>query len=528
MFNGISKLFNMKKAKKENTKEQPVENTKATKTEIPKSIVETKKKLQQAFEKCDDLVIREVEVGKLDVKVIVAFLDGFIDSKILSENVIEPIIEYSGDSKNKKVSITDLLKSNIISSNSLSELGVFEDTIDGIAAGEAIVYIDGAGKALKIGVKSPDKRGVEQSSTEITVKGSKEGFNENLRTNTILLRRRIKSPNFKVENLKLGEQTHTDVNICYIEGIVKEELVEEVKKRIQKIKIDGILSPGYIEQFIQDGKYPIFPMVGNSEKPDKVAAKLLEGRIAIIADGSPTALTVPFLFIECIQSQEDYYGEYIFASFIRILRFMSLVIAIYLPALFVAITAFHQSVLPFKLLLTIISAREGIPFSTFTETFMMIIVFEILREAGIRLPRAIGQAVSIVGAIVLGDAAVSAGIASAPIIIIAALSGICGFIIPPIMKTISIFRFVMLVAANILGLFGIGIISIILISYLSNKRSFGIPYLVPLSPVQTDDFKDTLIVVPIWAMFTRPRSLNEGKNITRSKGKFFSRKGNKP
>ncbi|MCX7924068.1 MAG: spore germination protein [Clostridia bacterium] len=523
MFNRITRPFTMKKTKEETLKEHIGKNATDSKIKISNSIDEIKKKLEKDFSRCSDFVMREVEIGMINTKVIIAFFDGFVDKQILSQNVVDPIVKYSGD--NEKKTVLELLKTNVISSSSLMELTTFEDTVDSIVSGEAVLYVDGESKAFKIGVKAPDKRAVEQPDTEITTKGPREGFTENLRTNTILLRRRIRNPQFKVESIKLGEETKTDIVLCYIDGIVKHEIVEEVKRRIDRIKIDGVLATGYIEQFIQDGKFPLFPMVGNSEKPDKVAAKLLEGRVAIIADGTPTVLTVPFLIIETFQIQEDYFGEYFFSSFLRILRFACFMISIYLPALYVAITSFHQTIIPFKLFLTMAAAREGIPFSAFTEALLMIITFQILSEAGIRMPRAIGQAVSIVGAIVLGEAAVSAGIASAPLVIVVALAGICSFIVPPLMKTGAILRFIILITANVLGLMGIGVASIILITYLCNKRSFGIPYMTPFSPLHTADLKDSLIVVPMWAMFSRPRALTEGQDTTRTTGKSFSKRG---
>lgn len=519
MFKRLSNFFMMKKTKEETKKEHLGRSNSDKNQKIPKSTAEIKVKLNKDFTNCSDFVIREVEIGKLKTKIIVAFFEGFVDRQILSQNVVEPIINYSGNDEKK---IYELLKTNIISSCTVSELNSYEDAIDGISSGEAVIFIDGESKAFKVGVKSPEKRAVEQPDTEVTIKGSREGFTENLRSNTILLRRRIKNPQFKIESIKIGEETKTDIAICYVDGIVKKEIIDEVKRRLQRIKIDAVLATGYLEQFIQDGKYPLFPMIGNSEKPDKVAAKLLEGRVAIIADGTPTVLTVPFLFIETLQAQEDYFGEFYFASFLRVLRYFALLISIYLPALYVALTTFHQTVIPFKLMLTMAASREGLPFSAFTEALLMVLTFEVLREAGIRMPRAIGQAVSIVGAIVIGESAVNAGIASAPLVIVSALAGICSFIVPPLMKTGTILRIGFLIAAAILGLMGIGVVTIVLITYLCNKRSFGIPYLTPFSPLHTADLKDSLIVVPIWAMFSRPRALTEGQDTTRTTGKSFS------
>lgn len=492
-------------------------------TQIPKSIDRVRGLLNQEFSLCSDFTLREVLLGKHNTRIIIASLEGFFNKAILSENVIEPIINYSGD-KNYS-SVFTLLKENVLSVSDLKDLYSFKTCVDGILTGDVVLFIDGEDKAFKIGLKAPEKRSVGEPDTEISIKGSREGFSESLRTNIILIRRRIKNSKFKVENLVLGEQTNTDIAICYIQGIVAPEVVEEVKKRINKIDTDAILATGYIEQFIQDGKMPFFPMVGNSEKPDKVTAKLLEGRVAILADGTPTVLTVPFLMIESFQAQEDYFGEFYFASFMRLLRLMSFFISVYLPGLYVAVISFHQTIIPFKLMLTMAATREGIPFSAFIEALIMVITFEILREAGLRMPRAIGQAVSIVGAIVLGDAAVSAGIASAPLVIIAALAGICSFIVPPLMKVGAILRIVFLIAANVLGLLGIGFVTFMFTIYLCGKRSFFVPILSPFAPFRGESLKDSFIVAPIWSMFNRPRSLTKDQNRKRTTGKPFSPRG---
>jgi spore germination protein KA len=517
MFKNISKLSLKGKPKlaeyrkKQGREFQPIEQ------DIPKEIETVKKLLNQQFRLCSDFMIREIDFGSQHIKVLVGYIDGYVDKNILSQSVIEPIQHYMAQSKT--TSISDLLARRVISSNDLSYVQSMQQGINGILSGDAVIYMDGVGNALKVGVGAPEKRAVEEPATEVSVRGSREGFTESLKTNCILLRKKIKSTCLKVEKMKLGEQSHSEIAICYIDGIVKNDIVQEVKQRLQSIETDAILATGYIEQFIQDGKFSLFPVVGNSEKPDKVAAKLLEGRVAIIVDGTPTVLTVPYLFVESIQNTDDYYGETFFASFSRLLRVMALILSIYMPSVYVALTIFHQRAVPSKLMITMAAARQGIPFSAFVEAMVMVMVFEVLREAGIRMPKAIGQAVSIVGAIVLGDAAVSAGIASAPLIIVVALAGICSFINPPMMKIGSLLRILFLVASNMFGVLGIAVLTAMIGIYLCNKESFGIPYLTPFSPLTIEDLKDTVIMVPIWAMFTRPKLIRNPKNVTRTTGR---------
>lgn len=518
MFNKLTKAF-VNKRNKENGQQ---DTGNKEKEKISKAIEDIKKRLEEEFTLCDDFFIREINFGRQDIKIIIAFIENFCDKELLSQNVIEPMMKVSLEKSN--IPIMEFIQKKIVTLGEISELHTMEDTIDSILSGNPVIYIDGEDKAFKAGLAAVEKRAVEEPATEVSIKGPREGFTESIQTNIILLRRKLKNSKFKIEKFKIGDQTKTDIAICYIQGIAKDDIVQEVKRRMDTIEVDGILATGYIEQFIQDGKLELFPTVGNSEKPDKVASKLLEGRIAIIADGTPTVLTVPYLFIESLQAADDYFGSYYFSSFARILRFFSLLLSIYLPALYVSLTIYHQKILPFKLMITMAAAREGIPFSAFIETLFMIITFEILREAGIRMPKAIGQAVSIVGAIVLGDAAVNAGIASAPLIIVVALSGICVFVNPPMMKIGTVLRIAFLVAANVLGFLGIICLTIAVTTYLCNKKSFGVVYLTPFAHMVPEDLKDTLIVVPIWAMFSRPKALSNDKNIIRTLGKESSKK----
>lgn len=257
--------------------------------------------------------------------------------------------------------------------------------------------------------------------------------------------------------------------------------------------------------------------MGDSEKCDKLAGKLLEGRVAIFCDGTPYVLTIPYLFIESIQTTDDYYDHAYFATFMRLLRLIALLVSNLLPAMYVALVSFHHTVIPFKLMITLAASRQGIPFSPFTEAILMIIAFELLREAGVRMPRPIGQALSIVGAIVLGEASVAAGIASNLMVIIVAITDICSFVVPPLIRATMLLRFAFLVAANFLGFLGISFVAVAVFIHLCRLRSFGVPYMAPFSPLTVNDLKDSFVVVPIWAMVTRPRILRQ-ENYKGAKG----------
>ncbi|MDV3429294.1 MAG: spore germination protein, partial [Bacillota bacterium] len=318
---------------------------------------------------------------------------------------------------------------------------------------------------------------------------------------------RIKSPDLIFKTLKIGSRTKTSVCIVYIKGIVNPKLIDEIYKRLNRINTDAILESGYIEQFIEDAPYSIFPTVGNTEKPDTSAAKILEGRACILVDGTPFALTVPLLFIEGFQSAEDYYSRPYFASLLRILRFTCFFISTLAPATYVMLTTFHQELIPTTLLFTMAAGREGVPFPAVLEAGLMVITFEILREAGVRLPRPVGQAVSIVGALVIGEAAVTAGLVGGLLVIVVALTAVSSFVLPAFTDVEGILRMFFLILAGSLGIFGVGLGILFILAHVVSLRSFGTPYFAPLAPLTVKDLKDTFIRVPIWKMSTRPRTI---------------------
>jgi spore germination protein KA len=350
------------------------------------------------------------------------------------------------------------------------------------------------------------QRNLEEPSSEPVIRGPRDGFIENISTNIGLIRRRIKTPRLKTESITLGELTQTQVVLTYIEGIVSESIVEEVRKRVSRIQIDGIIDSGYIEEFIEDSPFTPFPQVHSTERPDVVAAELLEGKVAILVDTSPFVLIVPMTFWNGLQASEDYYVRWPIATFVRWIRFIFIIIAIFAPPLYVAITTFHQEMIPTNLILSIASSREAVPFPALVEALLMEIIFEALREAGIRLPKQIGQAISIVGALVIGQAAVQAGIISAPVVIIVSITGIAAFTIPRYSfgNGIRLLRFPMLFLAGTLGLYGIVLGSLGILLHVASLRSFGVPYFTPVSPLTFTNLKDVIIRAPIWAKTHRP------------------------
>lgn len=459
--------------------------------------------LQQAFQRASDVVFREFVIHDNGEKkdCLLIFIDGLVETAALQEHTLAPLLKPNPTGEARP-------ELEAISIAQLSRAKTYGDAINAVLSGSAVLFSDGAPDAIIINVRGGTRRGVEEPHTEAAIRGPREGFTENLRTNTALLRFRIKSHYLKMEPLIIGRYSRTNLVLAYIEGIVDPAVLEEVRSRLHTIQIDGILETGYIEELIEDEPSSPFPQMQYTERPDTVAAQILEGRFAILVDGTPFVLTGPITFWQMLQASEDYYERFIIGNLIRWLRFLFLLIALYTPALYIAITTYHHEMLPTTLMLSIAAARESIPFPAVIEALLMEISFEALREAGVRLPRTIGQAVSILGALVIGQAAVEAGIVSAPMVIIVALTGIASFTIPRFNFAISfrMLRFPMMLLAGVFGLFGIVVGTVLLLVHLCSLRSFGVPYFSGVAPMKKKEQKDIFIRVPWWSMINRPSS----------------------
>jgi spore germination protein len=456
--------------------------------------------LKELFKDCSDVVFRPFNAGKL--KAYVLFVDGFIDSAAIEVSGIKQILNEVGD----KEITADALMEQIISLSSVEETCKLDAVVTNVLKGNTLLLVDKATKALIFDEKGGQRRGVAEPTTETSIRGPREGFTEILRVNTALIRHKIRSNRLKILSRDIGEETNTGLAVLYVEGLASPDLVKEVLSRIDRIKIDGVLDSGYIEEFIEDSPWSLFPQIQNTERPDTVAANLLEGRIAIIVDGTPFVLIVPATFWQFLQASSDYYNRFHISIFLRILRIILMFFALELPSIYVAITTYHQEMIPTTLLFSIAASREAIPFPGFIEALIMEISFEALREAGVRLPQVVGQAVSILGALVIGQAAVEAGIVSAPMVIVVSITGIASFTMPRYNMAISIrlLRFPLMFLAGMFGLFGIVLGTLIILTHLCKMRSFGVPYFWPLAPMNPQSLKDVFIRVPWWAMDQRP------------------------
>ncbi len=462
-----------------------------------------------------DIVIRHVKAGQSGlIEIGVIYTDGLADKTFVQDYVLDTLMvkirEVDVD-QSIHTDLFELIKVYTLPIGEVKEITRFETLFFHFLSGDTILIVDGFPKCLVIGSRGWADRGVQEPSSQTVVRGPKDGFSETLRTNTALIRRRIKDPNLWLETKQLGKKTKTDVAIMYLKGVASDKIVKEVHSRLDKIKIDAVLESGYIEELIQDSTFTPFPTVFNTERPDTVAAAILEGRVAILVDGTPFVLVVPALLINFFQASEDYYQRFDIATLIRLLRYLSFFLALLTPSAYIAVTTFHQEMLPTPLLISLAAQRDGVPFPAIVEAILMEITFEILREAGVRMPRAVGSAISIVGALVIGQAAVEAGIVTATMVIVVSLTAISSFVSPTFNMGIAvrILRFGFMILAGTFGLFGIILGLIAMVLHLSSLRSFGIPYLSPNAPFILDDQKDNFLRLPHWALFARPRLISQ-------------------
>lgn len=468
-----------------------------------------------------DVKIREFEIAS-QIQAAAVFVDNLTDRKLVDDFVMRSLMVDTAHETLKNMAsdknIVDFIINNVLTLGEVQVIKNWNELMIAFLSGETVILINSSAEAISGDTKGGVVRAVTEPSSQVVIRGPKDGFTESIATNVSLIRHRIKSPDLWLEPMRIGNVTQTTVAIMYIKGIVNDQLVQEVKQRLNDIQIDGILESGYIEELIQDRPYSPFPTVYNTERPDSVAGNLLEGRISILVDGTPFVLILPSTFFMYFQSVEDYYQRFDIGIAIRLLRYVSLFISLLGPSIYIAAITFHQEMIPTPLLISLAAQTEGVPFPAFVEAFLMEASFEILREAGVRMPRAIGQAVSIVGALVLGQAAVEAGIISSAMVIVVAITGIASFVTPAFNMAISIrlLRFLLMFFAATFGFYGLAIIMIIMIAHLCSLRSFGVPYMAPLAPFIPADQKDAILRLPLWTFLTRPRLISQ-KNMTRMK-----------
>uniref|UniRef100_UPI00403F6815 spore germination protein n=1 Tax=Paenibacillus sp. FSL R7-0216 TaxID=2921677 RepID=UPI00403F6815 len=480
--------------------------------------------IQETLGNSTDIIIRSLPIGhKGDRSMALLFTDGLADQKVITDFIMKSVmldINIFGQTDRTVDPPSDVvlaLKSYALTIGDVRDVSDFDALYQALLSGDTVILVDGQDQGVVCSTRGWKDRGVSEPASENVVRGPRESFVESLRTNTALIRRKIKDPHLWLETMQIGRITRTDVAIMYIKGIANDEVVQEVRDRLTRIDVGSILESGYIEESIQDETFSPFPTIYNSERPDVIAAELMEGKVAILVDGTPFVLVVPALFVSFLHASEDYYQRADISSFIRLLRYLGIIISLLGPSLYVAITTFHQEMLPTQLLISLAAQREQVPFPAFIEAVLMELTFEILREASIRMPKNIGAAISIVGTLVIGQAAVQAGIVSAAMVIVVAITAISSFILPAYNMSIAfrLLRFPYMALAASFGLFGIIVGVIAMVLHLCSLRSFGVPYMAPFAPLILADNKDSIIRLPQWMLLTRARLISKNNSRRR-------------
>lgn len=460
---------------------------------------------EKKFTNCDDLVLQRTTIG--EVPACYVYLSDLVDRKALGQ-----LQEKYTLFKDQKPTL-DELESVITSYFSFAFLNSFKEKdklVQNVLLGHSILLLEGSGKGYVFRTADNKNRPIEEPSSESLVRGPRDGFIEDIHTNIKLIRRKLRSPNLKVESLTIGTETNTEVNIVYINGIADQAIVAEVQERLKRIKIDGILESHYIESMISDARWSPFPTVYSTERPDKVCSGLLEGKVAILTDGTPFALTAPALFVEFLHSGADYYNNSLSATIVRWVRFLGLFVTMILPAFFVALLTFHQDLLQAPLLLRLAANREGLPYPALVEALFLLLTYELLREAGLRMPKQLGGGiVPLLGLVIVGQGAAQAGIIGAVMAIVITVSALVSFILPNygFHQVIRFTTIPLLILGGILGFLGILLGLMFGLAHLVSLHSFGVPYFSPVSPAHKGGWKDVFIRAPWWAMDTRPPGL---------------------
>lgn len=465
------------------------------------------------FENDGMFITRDIICGKRHC--CIAFVKGLVSIELVNKHITEPLMHADPPEKGD---ITDFLLQSIIIADEVGRHTELSTMANAVTEGDTILFVEGCQCALTFNTKKWSLRAITEPEAEKVIKGPREGFNESLIVNLGLIRRKLNTPDFKTTYRKLGTRTNTTTCLCYLQSLANQAVIDEMNHRLDSINIDSMLSVNYIDEMIRDSPMSMFPTMGTTERPDVVAAKLLEGRVAVLIEGCPCGLTAPFIGIENFQAAEDYYSSFWMTSIGRMMRILGFIFTITVPAIYLALTTIHQEMVPTTLLLAINASRQQVPLPSVVELTVMLVAFEILREAGARLPAFLGQSLSVVGGIIIGQAAVEARLISAPIVIVVSFAGITGLLVPKLEGPTFILRLVFVFLAGILGFYGLMFGLTAMFLHLAGIRSFGVPYMYGAVPLNMQEFKDTVIRAPWWHMVMRPRHIS-AKDSVRQAGK---------
>lgn len=481
------------------------------------------------FKDCDDVVKRRFQIGDENKHwAFISYIDVMIDRRVIEESVLEQLIEHIQmipGNVSAKENVFEYIKNQVLATADVKEITDFDQLCLAVLSGDTILLVDGFSKGLLIATRGWPNRGVQEPDTEGVVRGSKEGFSEPMRFNTVLIRRRIRDTRLKIKQAQVGTRSRTDIAIIFMEDLVREDLLKEINERISGFSVDGIFESGMLEELmLEEWKSP-FPKMQVTQRPDKVASALLEGRVAIVVDNTPFVLLMPTTLNCFFQAAEDYYQSWVFASLTRLLRYVSAFFAAALPGLYIALTCYHPAMIPTALVHSIAASRNGVPFPTIIEVLIIELEFEFLREAGVRLPGSLGSTISIVGGLVIGQAVVAANLVSPIIIVVVSITAIASFSIPTytLTNTFRLIKYVIILASGLFGLYGFWLCIILILVHLVSLKSFHFPYLMPFVSADMNgynDLKDSLFRLPAFLYRVRPIFTRKGARI-----KFRSKKG---
>ena len=463
-----------------------------------------------------DFVIREMRVKSLQKDAAIFYLESMADVKSVEENIIRPLIEEKVDEKTFATSL-DLIES-LLTSHQLNEMKKYGDIIDEINDGNTILIIKGISLCISIGTTGFAHRSIERTQDENLIRGPKEAFIESSQVNLSLIRKQVRDENLITEGLTVGKRSKSKVKLLYIRDLTNEDLIQNVRDRIAHIDTDSVPDLETLEEYIEENTFSLVPSVLFTERPDRASAFLQEGHVVMIMDNSPSAMIVPVTIWSLFHTSEDYYLRWFYGNFVRLIRIIALFITSFTPAIYIAITNYHSEMIPPDLLLAVASTREMVPFPAILEVLLMEITFEILREAGIRIPNPIGPTIGIVGALILGQAAVDANIVSPILVIVVALTGLASFAIPNVSFNymMRILRFLFTLSAAFMGMYGLMASLMIFTGYLASLQSFGVPFLSPVSPYFRSS-RDTYFRFPLWFNSLRPSFLKTKDPYKRNK-----------
>ena len=462
---------------------------KQARVRLNRDLMENMVKVRALSQNSTDLLERQIEVSGVPVAILMC--EGMVNLQLFTQILVRPLIELSLENADGEAVARWVSRETVLSGDQ-KEFFTYDELFSFLMAGFVVLLIDGVDRGIACGMQGYSFRSVSEPSTEMNITGSREGFVEPIRVNQTMIRRRLRSPSLKFEMYPIGEKSRTDICLVYLTDTADPRMVEEVKRRLGKLSSDILLSRGYLRPYLEGQPLSPFSSVGTTERPDTLCAKINEGRIGILVDGTPFALVVPYLFEEHFQSMDDYSYRPYYGSFIRLLKYFAFLLSIFLPGGYVAITSFSPEMLPDSLLFNIAASEQQTPFSMMTEALVIHLIYEIMREAGLRLPRPVGHAVSIIGALVIGDAAVKAGIIGSSMVMVVALTALSSFVVPSLYEPAAILKFVFILVGGTWGLFGISVGFVLLLTNLCALESLGVPVMAPLSPCAPADLRDGL------------------------------------